>query len=746
MISTNFPSAQQAPVVMPQGRFDATNISEFDQALQPLFDNHNFLIIDFSQCTYLSSAGIRVLLVAEKRLLAAGGGLFLCALKSEIFQILEIAGLLMILRVFDTLDAAQNEIERIRLKARGSCEWSDGTFSFQFHQIDPDRQPARLWKDQGIAGYNELGMAIGIGTPCEAPEEDELSRGLFISNGHCAGFIPNDTGLLPDFRIPHNPANASVYVTGAISFSQQPAGLVQLTEPSTIRISQLADGLYRMKRHLTAAHHDLLALVIADFNPEAPSVSICLLVDADLREALKKSAFDELSDLIPSGNGLSVWGGKFLLDSIPKAPKDISLSNFLNNTLNFENIVNLSRILPDDLAVNPISWMFLSNGYEDAASGRVQIETDGNFPFEPHKAFLTRRLFTDSARLMIKQLHGGYSAQTYQVTSFDRHGRKLRPTVLKIASRALITRESERCQQYALPYILNNSAIVLGTEFFGDTGALRYNFVGIGGEHSQIKWLTHYFTNWPPEKLIPLFDKIFLQILNPWYGQPLPETIYPYRDHDPTFTFFPALCETAESLFKISSDEQYVRIEETDEQMINPYWFLKHEFARRRETGIGYQTSVCHGDLNMQNILLDEDMNVYLIDFSETRPRSVVSDFARLEAIFMIEHAPMADKNEMDEYARFLSAFYGSLSLVESPAYTYHGAHPEVIARNVNMTRKMREYALKCAKGNPDPVPYYLALLEWILPVVCYTCAEASKRFSMIAAARLCELVRNSDE
>jgi len=37
--------------------------------------------------------------------------------------------------------------------------------------------------------------------------------------------------------------------------------------------------------------------------------------------------------------------------------------------------------------------------------------------------------------------------------------------------------------------------------------------------------------------------------------------------------------------------------------------------------------------------LLDGEMNVYLIDFSETRPRSVVSDFARLEAIFMIEHA-----------------------------------------------------------------------------------------------------------
>ncbi|TSA33015.1 MAG: hypothetical protein D4R64_15000 [Porphyromonadaceae bacterium] len=42
----------------------------------------------------------------------------------------------------------------------------------------------------------------------------------------------------------------------------------------------------------------------------------------------------------------------------------------------------------------------------DASTKRLHIETSGDFLLEPHNAFLTRRLYTDSARLVIKQLHG----------------------------------------------------------------------------------------------------------------------------------------------------------------------------------------------------------------------------------------------------------------------------------------------------------------------------------------------------
>jgi hypothetical protein len=58
--------------------------------------------------------------------------------------------------------------------------------------------------------------------------------------------------------------------------------------------------------------------------------------------------------------------------------------------------------------------------------------------------------------------------------------------------------------------------------------------------------------------------------------------------------------------------------------------------------------------------------------------------------------------------------------------------------RNVSLTLKMREYAYKGVNGHPNHVPYCLALLEWVLPVVCYYSAPlAVKRLSMIVAGHL---------
>jgi hypothetical protein len=51
----------------------------------------------------------------------------------------------------------------------------------------------------------------------------------------------------------------------------------------------------------------------------------------------------------------------------------------------------------------------------------------------------------------------------------------------------------------------------------------------------------------------------------------------------------------------------------------------------------------------------------------------------------------------------------------------------------------MRQYAFSSTVNNPDIVPYYLALLEWTLPIVCYGIPVYQKRISMIAASLLCE-------
>ena len=106
----------------------------------------------------------------------------------------------------------------------------------------------------------------------------------------------------------------------------------------------------------------------------------------------------------------------------------------------------------------------------------------------------------------------------------------------------------------------------------------------------------------------------------------------------------------------------------------------------------------------------------------------------------MVDNAPLHDPKETEAYLRFICGFYESVRLDNPPLNNYQGEHRNQVSKNVALTLKMRDYALKSVNDHPDPVPYCIALLEWIMPIVCYSSASAEhKRLSMIVAGLICE-------
>ena len=730
--------------VIPEGRLDTVNSTEFDRVVNPLAEKEKFLIIDLSRCDYLSSTGIRSFMKTKKKLMAKGGDLLLSGLSGEVFQIIEMAGLNHLFGIFHTVNEARKAIEKQDRSDSNCFDVVDDDISCHFQLISDISDNAQLWQGKGIAGYNELGFSVGCGFSAELVGETATNEGLFVTTGNCAGFIPYDTSMYSDFRIPRKPAEAGIYVVGAFSFNGQPSYQVTVNSSGPVRFSQLQKVISDTVHEANPNDSLVLMCVIFNQDTESPSFLVTGQVDTDMVQRFGLTCNGALSFKIGVDKMEALLGGAiFKLEEVVPFSSGNSLKSFACEALTLDNIEVVEPLDLSAMLYNLVAWVFVATGFTSAGKSRLNIEANVEPAFEPHVEFLIRRLYHDSSMIVVNPLHGGYSAQTFQVDSFDLEGRKLRPTVLKIANRDMITRESERCQKYSLPYILNNSAMVLGAEFFGDTGALRYNFVGIGGEQTQLKWLKYYFETWDIEQLEPLFDKIFLQILKPWYGQPVREPIYPFKDHDPTLTFFPHIGTMAEQLFNISSDEEYMVLEETGQKLVNPFWFLKHEYKKRYSQGMEYYTSICHGDLNLQNILLDQSMNVYLIDFSETRPRSVVSDFARLESIFMIEYLSENSAGGMKNLIEFFTRFYQVERLGVIPVNYSENIGDEVLERSMALTGKMREYAFISSLQNQMIAPYYLAMLEWVLPIVCYSSATMiQKRMSVVIAALLCEKVR----
>lgn len=94
-------------VVAPQGRVDSTTSDELQNEVSgAVAAGERRLVLDFTAVDYISSAGLRVLLIAEKELRGVGGVLVLCGLTEPVRQVLTLSGFMTLLTVESTREAA----------------------------------------------------------------------------------------------------------------------------------------------------------------------------------------------------------------------------------------------------------------------------------------------------------------------------------------------------------------------------------------------------------------------------------------------------------------------------------------------------------------------------------------------------------------------------------------------------------------------------------------------------------------
>ena len=80
-------------VLEPNGRLDTTTSREFESKVQEVMGAGSLhLLVDFGSIDYVSSAGLRVLLMLGKKLPGMGGSLVLCSLSSAVLEVFEVSG------------------------------------------------------------------------------------------------------------------------------------------------------------------------------------------------------------------------------------------------------------------------------------------------------------------------------------------------------------------------------------------------------------------------------------------------------------------------------------------------------------------------------------------------------------------------------------------------------------------------------------------------------------------------------
>ncbi len=91
----------------PEGRIDGANAGLFMEALEgAIEDTDTAVLLDLSKLSYISSAGLRVILQTAKALRAQEAQFALCSVKGPIREVFEISGIDQIVSIYDSEAAA----------------------------------------------------------------------------------------------------------------------------------------------------------------------------------------------------------------------------------------------------------------------------------------------------------------------------------------------------------------------------------------------------------------------------------------------------------------------------------------------------------------------------------------------------------------------------------------------------------------------------------------------------------------
>jgi len=94
-------------VVTATGQINSANAAELESTLlEWVEEGERKWVLDMSGVEYISSAGLRVVLLLAKRLKQQGGQLVLCNLQAHVLEVFDISGFLSILDVAESREAA----------------------------------------------------------------------------------------------------------------------------------------------------------------------------------------------------------------------------------------------------------------------------------------------------------------------------------------------------------------------------------------------------------------------------------------------------------------------------------------------------------------------------------------------------------------------------------------------------------------------------------------------------------------
>ncbi|HBA84818.1 MAG TPA: anti-sigma factor antagonist [Verrucomicrobia bacterium] len=272
-------------VLLLKDRLDAFGSNALQKALdEHLTDQVLCCILDLTDVSYISSAGIRVLLATGKKLGARKGALSLVGLQPYCRDVIEMTGFADAFPIFADLPQAEAYCEN-RIRTGGATEGLDPTETLQLDHgsalIAPGAEKpgaaevlgdikdvlyARVSQESLFSKrFFETEYSIGLGGLGNRLEDFFTLMGEMITIGGTMVWLPTDGHDTPDFLIPKTEAGHVMIRTGynvALSGGFNEYVLYKSARPEGTTISELYRDLFGMARKRRPDFKGVLGLAI----------------------------------------------------------------------------------------------------------------------------------------------------------------------------------------------------------------------------------------------------------------------------------------------------------------------------------------------------------------------------------------------------------------------------------------------------------------------------------------------------
>ncbi|MCS0504673.1 STAS domain-containing protein [Ancylobacter mangrovi] len=93
-------------VTVVKGRLDSSSSPRLDEMLAVIPDGSTAVLLDFEELTYISSAGLRVVLKAAKLARSSSVALAVCSLTPQVHEVFEVSGFSSLIPIHQSRETA----------------------------------------------------------------------------------------------------------------------------------------------------------------------------------------------------------------------------------------------------------------------------------------------------------------------------------------------------------------------------------------------------------------------------------------------------------------------------------------------------------------------------------------------------------------------------------------------------------------------------------------------------------------